>query len=93
MAKQTPTPIEELKALLPFLKGQLASADEDHINCVYRIAAGEKDLDSTFGSLKERMKLATDYLEPIAEHTSYYKNRPEAQELLKQAIGLMKKIE
>jgi hypothetical protein len=87
------TPLQELEALFPELEDKLYLADFDHIKDAYRIATGEDQLPDVFKTLKARIDVTVEYLGAIANSPACYKGKPKGQELLRKAVGILKRIE
>jgi hypothetical protein len=86
------TPLEELKELAPQIKNEsIHLVDVWKINDVLDAAAGENKMVSETGK-KEFYQSAADYLGNIAENNSHYLAYPKAQALLKNVVGLIRKL-
>ena len=87
------TPLEELKELIPKIKNEsIHLVDVWYIEDVLRAAAGENKMVSETGKT-EFFKSTADYLGNIAENNSHYIAYPEAQALLKNVVGLIRKLQ
>jgi len=88
METKEKTPVEELRELIP----QLEESDV----CPAEISTVKSAIEQAVGNSLYRTKhleASVGYLRDIAEKTEYYRSRPKTQTLLRQAVGLIAKIE